>query len=114
MIDLLLPTSTKRLIVYPTAIDTRWGLDRLRAACETALGAGLDHATAVLFHNRAQDVLVLYTLDDEGDRSLTKKLDRGVFLLPMPAVGEKYVVLPRAKIRTLFRAPGPKQASRPR
>jgi hypothetical protein len=103
MIDFLLPPGIKRLIVYPTAIDTRWGHDRLRDACERGLGVELDRSTAVLFHNRGRDRLVLYVLDESGDSCLMKKLDRGVFLLPVPAPGQKYVVLAASKIRTLFR-----------
>lgn len=104
MIDLFLPPSTKRLIVYPTAIDTRWGPQRLRAACARCLSVELDSSTAVLFHNRTRDTLVLYSLDADGDRCITKKLDRGVFLLPVPAAGQKYVVLDASKIGILFRS----------
>lgn len=93
-----------RLIVYPTAIDVRWGPDRLRTTCETDLKITLDRSTAVLFHNRARDTLVLYALDHDGDRCLTKKLDRGVFLLPVPVAGQRYVVLDASKIGTLFRS----------
>jgi len=104
MIDLFLPSSTKRLIVYPTATDARWGPERLRAACERLLGVELDRSTAVLFHNRGRDTLVLYSLDADGDRCITKKLDRGVFLLPVPVAGQKYVVLDASKVGTLFRS----------
>lgn len=104
MIDLFLPSSTKRLIVYPAAIDTRLGPDRLRTTCERELGVELDRSTAVLFHNRAKDILVLYSLDADGDRCITKKLDRGVFLLPVPAAGQKYVVLHASKVGSLFRS----------
>jgi hypothetical protein len=103
VIDLLLSPSTKRLVVYPTAINTRWGPQRLRAACERDLGVELDLSTAVLFHNRARDTLVLYSLDADGDRCITKKLDRGCFLLPVPAAGRTYVVLDASKIGALFR-----------
>jgi IS66 Orf2 like protein len=104
VIDLFLPPSTKRLIVYPSAIDTRWGPERLRAACEGELGVKLDNSTAVLFHNRARDTLVLYALDADRDRCVTKKLDRGVFLLPVPVASQKYVVIDASKVATLFRS----------
>lgn len=104
MLDLMLPATTRRLIVYPAAIDVRWGPDRLRATCEGELKVTLDRSTAVLFHNRARNTLVLYTLDSDGDRCITKKLDRGVFLLPVPVAGQKYVVLDASKIGTLFRS----------
>lgn len=103
MLDLFIPTHTRRLILYPNPINVRWGPERLRAACERDLGVTLDRTTAVLFHNRAQDTLVLYTLDDDGDRCITKKLHRGAFLLPVPAAGEKYAVVEASKVGSLFR-----------
>lgn len=112
MIDLLLPRSTRRLIVYPAAIDTRWGPERLRAACERDLGVELDRATAVLFYNRARDTLVLYTLDSDGDRCIKKKLDRGAFLVPVSAAGQKYVVVEASKIGKLFQGSGKTAAGR--
>jgi hypothetical protein len=104
MLDLLIPSSTRRLVLYPVPINVRWGPDRLRVACERDLGLKLDLATAVLFHNRKKDTIVLYTLDRTGDRCVTKKLDRGAFLLPVPAEGQKYVVLAASKVARLFRA----------
>lgn len=68
------------------------------------LGLTLDPATAVVFHNRKKDTLVLYTLDESGDRCITKKLKRGAFLVPVPAEGRKYVVLEASKVASLFRA----------
>lgn len=103
MLDLFLPRSARRSHRLSHAIDTRWGPSRLRAACERDLGVELDLSTAVLFHNRARDTLVLYSLDADGDRCITKKLDRGVFLVPVPAAGQKYVVLEASKIGRLFR-----------
>lgn len=104
MLDLFIPSSTRRLVVYPVPINVRWGPDRLRVACERELGLTLDPATAVIFHNRKKDTVVLYTLDHTGDRCITKKLDRGAFLLPVPAEGQKYVVLAASKVASLFRA----------
>jgi hypothetical protein len=104
MLDLFIPASTKRLVLYPVPINLRAGPDRLRVACERDLGLTLDHATAVVFHNRKKDTLVLYTLDHSGDRCITRKLEQGAFLLPVPAEGEKYVVLAASKVASLFRA----------
>jgi hypothetical protein len=104
MLDLFIPPSTRRLVLYPVPINLRWGPDRLRVACERDLGLTLDSTTAVVFHNRKKDTLVLYTLDRDGDRCITKKLERGAFLLPVPAEGEKYVVLAASKVASLFRA----------
>ena len=104
MLDLFIPASTKRLVLYPVPINVRWGPDRLRIACERDFGVTLDRSTAVIFHNRKRDTLVLYTLDQRGDRCVTKKLERGVFLLPVPAEGQKYVVLAASKVASLFKS----------
>jgi IS66 Orf2 like protein len=104
MLDLFIPPSTRRLVLYPVPINVRWGPDRLRVACERELGLTLDPATAVIFHNQKKDTIVLYTLDHTGDRCITKKLERGAFLLPVPADGQKYVVLAASKVASLFRA----------
>lgn len=93
----------KRIVVYPTPIDTRVGLDRLRALCEAFSGIGLDRGDAVLFYNAGQTTLVLYQLDDDGDRSTSKKLERGRFLRPVPAPGEPFAVVDVGKARALFR-----------
>lgn len=104
MIELFIPPSARRLVLYPVPINVRWGVDRLRVACERDLGLMLDPATAVIFHNRKKDTLVLYTLDHTGDRCIAKKLERGAFLLPVPAEGQKYVVLEASKVASLIRA----------
>lgn len=103
MLDLFIPPSTRRLVLYPVPINVRSTPDRLRIVCERELGLRLDPATAVIFHNQKKDTLVLYTLDHTGDRCITKKLERGAFLLPVPAEGQKYVVLDASKVMSLFR-----------
>jgi hypothetical protein len=104
MLTLFIPPSARRLVLYPVPIDVRWGADRLRIACERDLGLTLDTATAVIFHNRKKDTLVLYTRAQDGDRCIKKKLDQGAFLLPAPADGQRYVVLKASKVASLFRA----------
>ena len=116
MLHLFIPLEVRRLVIYPSAINTRWGPDRLSAASRD-LGVKLDRATAVLFHNRSRDTLVLYLVDDDGERCVTKKLDRGAFLVPVPAAGTPYVVLDASKIDTLFArsvAPAPTTMTRAR
>ncbi len=104
MIEFFIPAAVRRVVVYPTPIDTRWGPRRLREACEQHLGIAVDETIGVLFHNRAQDILVLYCVDASGDQTTSKKLDRGVFLLPAPVAGQKYAVVDVSKIATLFRS----------
>jgi len=104
MLDHFVPSFVRRLIIYPTPINTRWGPDRLRAACECDLGVKLDRKTAVIFHNRRQDTLVLYAVDRSGDQTITKKLERGAFLLPACPEGRPYVVMKASSVASLFRS----------
>jgi hypothetical protein len=104
MLDFFVPPLVRRLVIYPTPINTRWGPDRLRAACERDLGLKLDRRTAVIFHSRRQDTLVLYAVDGSGDQSITKKLDRGAFLLPVCPEGQPFVVLKASNVASLFRS----------
>ena len=104
MLDVFIPRSARRLVLYPVPINVRWGADRLRVACERDLGLTLDPATAVIFHDRKKDTLVFYTRDQSADRCITKKLEQGAFLLPVPAEGQKFVVLKASKLASLFRA----------
>ncbi len=103
MLDLFIPPSARRLVRYTVPINVRFGADRLRLACKRDLGLTLDPATAVRFHNRRKDTLVLYTRDQSGNRCIAKKLERGAFLLPVPAEGQKCVVLNASKVASLFR-----------
>ena len=107
MLQHLIPPSIRRLVLFPVPINVRWGPDRLRIACERDLGLTLDRKTAVIFHNRKQDTLVLYTLEEDGDSCITKKLERGTFLLPVVPEGERYVVLKASMVGSLFRTGGP-------
>lgn len=104
MIDLFVPPRVRRLVIYPSPINVRWGVDRLRAACERDLGLKLDRRTAVIFHNRKQDTLVLYAIDHEGEQTISKKLERGAFLLPVCPEGQPYVVLKASNVASLFRS----------
>lgn len=105
MIEQFISPTTKRILVYPTPVDTRLSPDSLRRACEQGLGIRLDRETSVLFHNRSMTTLILYALDYDGDRCLSKKLDRGAFMLPVPADGQAYVLLDVSKVASLFRSP---------
>ncbi|MBK6515759.1 MAG: hypothetical protein IPG04_17080 [Polyangiaceae bacterium] len=45
---------------------------------------------------------MLYTLEEDGDSCITKKLERGTFLLPAVPEGERYVVLKASMVGSLF------------
>jgi hypothetical protein len=78
----LIPASTKRIVVYLRPISMRWGATKLRALCRNEIGIKPDLSTAFLFVNKTHDSLLLYAMTEDGDQTLTKKLDKGTFIVP--------------------------------
>lgn len=93
-----LPASLKRVVVYHQPVSMRWGPTKLRALCRDELGIEPDPATAFLFVNKAHDSLILYSTDSDGDRTLTKKIEKGAFMMPAPRPGGKPFIIMRPSI----------------
>ena len=56
---------------------------------------------------RRQDrnCLLLYSIDSDGDRTVTKKLERGAFVVPAPeADGSPFVILRPSILQRLFKS----------
>ena len=98
MIKDLMPANLKRVVVYLQPISMRWGTTKLRALCEHELGIAPDPATAFLFVNKSHDSLLLYSTDSDGDRTLTKKIEKGAFMMPAPSRDGKPFIIVRASI----------------
>ena len=116
MLELFLPQSATRVIVCLKPISVRWGATKLGAFCRDVLGVEPDLRTCFLFVNARHDTLLLYFVDHEGDQTLTKKLEKGSFLLPAPDASDRpYVVLRPSVLGRLFRsgAPARKRVPRP-
>lgn len=103
MLEMFLPAHITRVVVYPSPVNMTRGLDALRKLCADELGVEATNGTVVLFYNRAKDKLKLYWEDSSGDQTLTKKLDRGAFLVPVVPLDEKYTTVPPTALRRLFR-----------
>ena len=57
-----------------------------------------------MFTNRARDCLLMYFEDESGDQTLTKKLEKGAFLLPAPdREGADFVIMKPSILPRLFR-----------
>ena len=105
MIKQLMPANLKRVVVYLQPISMRWGTTRLRALCEHELGIEPDSATAFLFVNKSHDSLRLYSTDPNGDRTLTKKIEKGAFMVPAPEPnGEPFIIMRPSILSRLFRS----------
>jgi len=76
-----LPQHAKRVLICRQPISMRLGHDRLAELCGK-MGRDPKKGDVFLFFNRSKDSIKLYFQDARGDQSLTKKLDRGGFLLP--------------------------------
>lgn len=105
MIEQFLPQGATRVLVHLEPVNLRWGPERLRAFCTASLGRAPDSRTAFLFINRKRDTMLLYYLDDTGEQTLTKRLEKGAFLLPAAdSEGSPWATLKRAALPKLFRS----------
>ena len=104
LFDLLIPPQINKVLIYPKPISMRWGASKLRSFCADTLGAEPQHDTAFLFTNKKQDTLLLFLVCEDGDQTLTKKLDRGAFLVPTAKPdGAPFVSMRRSALSKLFR-----------
>lgn len=103
MLEMLLPAHVTTIVVYPSPIAMNRGPDALRKLCADELGVEAKNGTVVLFHNRAKDTLKLYWEDPSGDQVVTKKLDRGAFLVPVVPPDAKYATVAPGALRRMFR-----------
>lgn len=103
MIGAFLPARVTRVVVYPRPVNMSRGPDALRKLCADELGVEATNGTVVLFYNRAKDTLRLYWEDASGDQTITRKLDRGAFIVPVAAPDEKYATVLPSVYSRLFR-----------
>jgi hypothetical protein len=104
MLDLLIPQQINKVLIYPKPISMRWGPTKLRSFCADTLGVEPRPGLAFLFTNKKQDTLLLYLVSEDGDQTLTKKLERGAFLVPTAEPeGTPFVSVRRSALSKLFR-----------
>jgi transposase len=105
MINQFLPRNLKRVVVYLQPINMRWGTTKLRSLCREELGMEPNASTAFLFVNKSHDCLLLYSIDADGDRTVTKKLEKGAFIVPAPeADGSPFVIWRPSILQRLFKS----------
>jgi len=104
VLDLFIPPQINNVLIYPKPISMQWGATKLRSFCADALGVEPHPDTAFLFTNKKQDTLLLYLVCEDGDQTLTKKLDRGAFLVPTAKPdGPPFVTVRRSALFKLLR-----------
>lgn len=105
MLEAFLPKSATRVVVYLEPVNVRQGAERLARFCREVVQIDLDSNTCFLFVNRRRDTLAMYFAGYDSEQILTKKLDKGSFLLPArDAQREPFVVLKPSMVRRLFRS----------
>lgn len=105
MIKHLIPAGLKRVVVYLQPISMRWGTTKLRSLCRDELGIEPDLSTAFLFANKSHDCLLLYSFAPNGERTLTKKIEKGAFIMPAPdRDGAPYVIMRPPILQRMLRS----------
>ncbi len=104
MLEAFLPKSATRVVVYLEPINVRWSVQKLGAFCREVVGVEPDAATCFLFVNSRRDTLLLYFEDSTGGQTLTKKLNKGAFMLPArDEDGAPFAILHPRMLPRLFR-----------
>lgn len=104
MLDLFVPRQINNVLIYSKPISMRWREAKLRSFCADTLGVEPRPDVAFLFTNKKQDTLLLYFVSEGGDQIVTKKLDRGAFLVPATQPdGAPFVAVRRSALSRLFR-----------
>ena len=105
MLEMFLPKSATRVVVYLQPINVRWGAKKLGTFCREVLSVEPDDTTCFLFVNRRRDTLLMYFLGSDGEETLMRKLDQGSFLLPASgAEGAQFVIMRPSMLPRLFRS----------
>lgn len=79
--------------------------DETPRACRDELGIEPDSATAFLFVNTSHDSLPLYSTDPNGDRTLTKKIEKGAFMMPAPEPdGAPFIIMRPSILSRMFKS----------
>ena len=105
MLKQLLPANLQRVVRYLQPISMRGGATKLRSLCRNELGIVPDPSTAFLFVNRSHDCLMLYSTDSDGDRTFTKKIEKGAFIVPGPGPdGSPFAIMRPSVLSRMFRS----------
>ena len=91
------------ILVAMTPVDLHLSFDRLAAIVRNELGAEPKVDTVVVFHNRRRTHVKLLWHDRAGYVVLYKRLDRGVYRIPLAVpAGAQSVVVSRAELAALL------------
>lgn len=99
-----LPPNTKEVILYKKPVSMQWGHDRLSRLCKEEFGMDPKEGGVFLFFSRAHDCLKIFFIDKTGDQSLTKKLDKGGFLVPVSTDEMPFMKIGAKILSTLFKS----------
>ncbi len=98
-----LPQDAKRVLVYLLPIRMSWGPAKLRTIIVETLDEDADEETAYVFANAKRDTLLVYWLDADGERTMQRRKDKGSFIWPVYADGERWARVHPKKLRSLLR-----------
>ena len=91
------------LFVATEPVDLHWSFDRLAGVVRERLGGDPRSETLVIFHNRRRTHVKLLWHDGSGYCVLYKRLDRGVYRIPLAIPpGAVSVIIHERELRALL------------
>jgi transposase len=91
-----------RIWMCAEAVDMRWGFDRLAELVRTGMGQDPFGAALFFFSSRRRDRMKILYWDGDGYVLVYKRLERGVFKLPVVAAGTRAVELRRSEMAMIL------------
>ena len=83
-------------------IDLRWGFDRLAGVVAERLGHGARSGALFVFFGRRRTALKVLFFDGSGLCVFYKRLDKGVFRIPLAPEGSKVIVIDERALDALL------------
>lgn len=79
---MMLPHSQVKIFVATSAVDMRYGFDRLAQTVRASMGHDPLSGTLYLFFNRSRDRARIIYYDGSGSCLFSKRLEKGTFKVP--------------------------------
>lgn len=111
---MMLPTSHVKIMVATSAVDMRFGFDRLAQTVKASLGFDPYCGTLYLFFNRSADRVRIIYFDGSGSCTFSKRLEKGTFKMPLGNNREASVQIAATDLALLLEGVNVSRIMRPR
>ena len=111
---MMLPTSHVKIMVATTAVDMRFGFDRLAQTVKASMGLDPFCGTLFLFFNRSADRARMIYFDGSGSCTFSKRLEKGTFKPPAGAGHEASLQIAATDLALLLEGVNVSRITRPK